>query len=93
MSPEKLIGYVRDAGCVVLGLGGIAFQIYTGNMNAIGMGTCMVLLGYTGGINARQVVRQLQQQATSPRGGRGSSSSARRSESRSPSASSSEAET
>jgi len=92
VSPEKLIGYVRDAGCVLLGLGGIAFQIYTGNMSAVGMGTCMVLLGYTGGINARQVVRQLQQQATSPRGGRGPSSRSSRSGSPSPSAPSSEAE-
>jgi hypothetical protein len=91
VSPEKLIGYVRDAGCVLLGLGGIAFQIYTGNMSAVGMGTCMVLLGYTGGINARQVVRQLQQ-ATSLPGGRGPSSRSSRSGSPSPSAPSSEAE-
>jgi hypothetical protein len=89
VSPEKLIGYIRDAGCVLLGLGGIAFQIYTGNMSAIGMGTCMVLLGYTGGINARQVVRQLRQD-TSRRGGHGRSSSSPRSGSRSSSASSSD---
>lgn len=79
MSPEKLIGYIRDAGCVVLGLGGIAFQIYTGEMSAVGMGTCMGLLGITGAIN----VRQLLPPGNSPRGGRGRSSSASRSGSRS----------
>lgn len=80
MSPEKLIGYVRDAGCVVLGLGGIAFQIYTGSMSAVGMGTCMGLLGITGAINVRQLLPQ-----ASPRGGRGRSSPSSRSGSRSPS--------
>lgn len=87
MSPEKLIGYVRDAGMVLVGLGGIVFQIYTDNMNAVGMGTCMGLLGITGAINVRQLLP-----GSSPRGGRSSSSSARGSGSRSPSASSSEAE-
>lgn len=72
MSPEKLIGYIRDTGCVLLGLGGIGFQIYTGNMSAIGMGTCMALLGITGAIN----VKQLLPPGSSPRGGRGRSSPA-----------------
>jgi hypothetical protein len=73
VSPEKLIGYIRDAGCVLLGLGGIGFQIYTGNMSAVGMGTCMGLLGITGAINVRQLLP-----GSSPRGGRGRSSPASR---------------
>lgn len=81
MSPEKLIRYTRDAGCVLLGLGGIAWQIYTGNMSAVGMGTCMGLLGITGAIN----VRQLLPPGNLPPGGRGRSSSSRPSGSRSPS--------
>lgn len=81
MSPEKLIGYIRDAGCVVVGLGGIVWQIYTGEMSAVGMGTCMGLLGITGAINVRQLLP-----GSSPRGGRGRSSAASRSGSRSPSA-------
>jgi hypothetical protein len=68
VSPEKLIGYVRDAGCVLLGLGGIAWQIYNGHPTALGMGTCMGLLGYTGGIRAWQL------RPTSKPGGRGRSS-------------------
>ncbi|HEX2551620.1 MAG TPA: hypothetical protein VHK64_08505 [Nocardioidaceae bacterium] len=81
MSPEKLIRYTRDAGCVLLGLGGIAFQIYTGNMSAIGMGTCMGLLGLTGAANALQLLPTGNPQ----RGGRGPSSSSPRSGSRPPS--------
>lgn len=84
MSPEKLIRYTRDAGCVLLGLGGIAFQIYTGRMSALGMGTCMVLLGFTGAANVLQL---LQPTGNRPSGGRGRSSSSRRPESRSPSSS------
>jgi hypothetical protein len=75
VSPEKLIRYTRDAGCVLLGLGGIAFQIYTGEMSALGMGTCMGLLGLTGAIN----VRQLLPPGNPPRGGRGRSSPSPRS--------------
>jgi hypothetical protein len=71
VSPEKLIRYTRDAGCVLLGLGGIAFQIYTGHMSAIGMGTCMGLLGFTGALNVRQL---LPPTGSPPRGGRGRSS-------------------
>jgi hypothetical protein len=78
VSPEKLIGYVRDAGCVLLGLGGIGFQIYTGHPTALGMGTCMGLLGFTGGIRAWQL-------KPSSGGGRGRSSSSRSSASGSPS--------
>jgi hypothetical protein len=81
VNPEKLIRYTRDAGCVLLGLGGIAFQIYTGNMSAVGMGTCMSLLGIAGGFN----VRQLLPPGSPPRGGRGRSSSSSRAGSRSPS--------
>jgi hypothetical protein len=71
VNAEKIIGYVRDTGCVIVGLGGIVWQIYTADMTAIGMGTCMALLGITGAIN----VRQLLPQTNSPRGGHGSSSS------------------
>jgi hypothetical protein len=81
VSPEKLIRYTRDAGCVLLGLGGIAFQIYTGNMSALGMGTCMGLLGFTGVLN----VRQLLPPGNPPHGGRGRSSPSSRRESRPPS--------
>lgn len=88
MSVEKAIGYVRDAGCVVLGLGGIAWQIYTGDMTAVGMGTCMGLLGITGAIN----VRELLSPATPRRGGRGRSSPASRPGSRSRSSPPSEGE-
>jgi hypothetical protein len=38
VSPEKLIGYFRDAGCVLLGLGGIAFQIYLRSPDRVGDG-------------------------------------------------------
>lgn len=78
MSPEKTIGYARDAGCVVVGLGGIVWQIYTGQMSAVGMGTCMALLSITGAINVKQVL-------PSKSGGRGRSSPARPSGSHSPS--------
>jgi hypothetical protein len=71
VSPEKLIGYARDAGCVLLGLGGIAWQIYTGHPTALGMGTCMGLLGFTGGIRAWQL------KPRSSGGGRSRSSSSR----------------
>jgi hypothetical protein len=82
VSAEQIIGYVRDTGCTLVGLGGIVWQIYTGDMTAVGMGTCMGLLGITGAIN----VRQLLPQTNSPRGGAGSSSSSppRASRSRSP---------
>lgn len=80
MKPEKLIRYTRDAGCVLLGLGGIAFQIYTGRMSALGMGTCMVLLGFTGAANVLQL---LQPTGSRQAGGRGRSSPSPRSESRS----------
>ncbi len=88
MSPKALIGYARDAGCVVVGLGGIVFQILTGTETWLGMSTCMVLLGYAGAVNVQQLLPP-----SSPRGGRGSSSSARHSGSPSPSAPTSEAET
>lgn len=87
MSAEKTIGYVRDAGCVLVGLGGIVFQIYTGNMSAVGMGTCMGLLGITGAINVRQLLPP-----SSTSGGRGRSSSSSRSGSRSRSSAPSEGE-
>lgn len=81
MSPEKLIRYIRDAGCVLLGLGGIAFQIYTGDMTAVGMSTCITLLGIAGGFN----VKQLLPPTSPPRGGRGQSSPSVRSASSRPS--------
>ena len=82
MSPEKLIGYVRDAGCVLVGLGGITYQIVSGNVNGQLLTTCMGLLGIAGGIRVWQL------RPSNTRGG-GRSSSSRRSGSPSPSASSS----
>lgn len=72
MSPEKLIGYVRDAGCVVVGLGGITYQIISGNVNGQLLSTCMGLLGIAGGIRVWQLRPGL-----NTRGGGRSSSSAR----------------
>lgn len=86
MSPEKLIGYARDAGCVIVGLGGITYQIVSGNVNGQLLTTCMGLLGIAGGIR----VWQLRPGSTSRGGGRSSSSASRGSQSRS--ASSSEAD-
>lgn len=73
MSPEKLIGYVRDAGCVLVGLGGITYQIVTGEVNGQLLTTCMGLLGIAGGIR----VWQLKPPRSSTRGGGRSSSSPR----------------
>jgi hypothetical protein len=50
VSLEKLIGYVRDAGCVLVGLGGITYQIVTGQVDGQLLTTCMDLLGIAGGI-------------------------------------------
>lgn len=83
MSPEKLIGYVRDAGCVIVGLGGITYQIVTGEVNGQLLSTCLALLGIAGGIRVWQL------RPGSNTGGRGRSSSSSRSGSRSRSASSS----
>lgn len=69
MSPEKLIGYARDAGCVIVGLGGITYQIVTGEVNGQLLTTCMGLLGIAGGIR----VWQLRPGSTSRGGGRSSS--------------------
>ena len=84
MSPEKLIGYARDAGCVILGLGGIAWQIVTGEANGQLLTTCLALLGIAGGIRVWQL-----KPPRSTGGGRSRSSSSVRSGSRSPSDSSS----
>ncbi len=86
-TPEKVIGYIRDAGCVLVGLGGIVFQLYTGDVSAVGMGTCMGLLGYAGAANVRQLLP-----STPRRGTRGRSSSSSRPGSRSRSSASSEAD-
>lgn len=85
MSPEKLIGYVRDAGCVLVGLGGITYQIVSGHVNGQLLTTCMGLLGIAGGIRVWQL-------RPSNNAGRGRSSSSRRSASSSPSSSSAEGE-
>jgi hypothetical protein len=85
VSPERLIGYVRDAGCVVVGLGGITYQIISGNVNGQLLTTCMGLLGIAGGIRVWQL-------RPSSGGGRGRSSSSPRSGSPSPSSSSAEGE-
>lgn len=86
MSPEKLIGYVRDAGCVLVGLGGITYQIITGNVNGQLLSTCMGLLGIAGGIRVWQL------RPGSNSGGRGRSSSSRSSASRPRSSSSADGE-
>jgi hypothetical protein len=81
VSPEKLIGYVRDAGCVLVGLGGITYQIVTGNVNGQLLTTCMGLLGIAGGIRVWQL------KPRSNAGGRARSSSSPPSVSSSPSSS------
>jgi hypothetical protein len=75
VSPEKIIGYIRDAGCVLVGLGGIIYQTVTGEVNGQLLTAFMGLLGIAGGIR----VWQLRPGSTG--GGRGRSSSSRRSES------------
>lgn len=80
MSPEKLIGYARDAGCVIVGLGGITYQIVTGEVNGQLLTTCMGLLGIAGGIRVWQL-------RPSNGAGRGRSSSSSRSASSSASSS------
>jgi hypothetical protein len=77
VSPEKLIGYVRDAGCVLVGLGGIVYQIVTGEVNGQLLTTCMGLLGIAGGIRVWQL------RPGSSGGGRSRSSPSARSGSRS----------
>jgi hypothetical protein len=69
VSPEKIIGYIRDAGCVVVGLGGITYQTVTGQVNGQLLTAFMGLLGIAGGIR----VWQLRPGSTG--GGRGRSSS------------------
>lgn len=86
MSPEKLIGYFRDAGCVLVGLGGITYQIITGEVNGQLLSTCMGLLGIAGGIRVWQL------RPGSNSGGRGRSSSSRSPASRSRSSSSADGE-
>jgi hypothetical protein len=81
VNTEKMIGYTRDAGCVLVGLGGITYQIVTRDTSVELLTACMALLGITGAIN----VRQLRPSARSRNGGRGPSSSASSSGSRSPS--------
>jgi len=81
VSPEKLIGYVRDAGCVLVGLGGITYQIVSGHVNGQLLTTCMGLLGIAGGIRVWQL-------KPSSGGGRGRSSSSRPPVSPAPSSSS-----
>jgi len=76
-----MIGYTRDAGCVLVGLGGITYQIVTRETSVELLAACMALLGITGAIN----VRQLRPPARSRNGGRGASSSASSSGSPSPS--------
>jgi hypothetical protein len=85
VSPEKLIGYVRDAGCVLVGLGGITYQIVSGHVNGQLLTTCMGLLGIAGGIRVWQL-------RPSNGGGRGRSSSSPPSGSPSRSSSSAEGE-
>jgi hypothetical protein len=85
VNPEKVIGYVRDAGCVGLGLGGITYMTITGEVNTQLLVAFMGLLGYTGG-------RRMWQLRPSNGGGRGRSSSSPPPGSRSPSSSSAEGE-
>lgn len=86
MNAERVIAITRDAGCIVLSLTGIAWQQYTGNVNALLLGAYMALLGIPLGVN----VRQIRQQARSVSQGRGSTGTrASRSSQRSASSSSS----
>lgn len=85
MSTEKLIGYVWDAGCVLVGLGGIVYQIVTGEVNGQLLTTCMGLLAYRGGARMWQL-------RPSNVAGRGPSSSSPSSVSPPPSPSSAEGE-
>lgn len=85
MSPEKIIGYARDAGCVIVGLGGISYQIVIREANAALLTVCMALLGITGAINVRQL-----RPPPSRNGGRARSSRSSSPASRSPSSSSAE---
>lgn len=55
MNTSRTIGYVRDAGCVVVGLGGITYQIVSGHTDATLLTVCMALLGITGGINVQRM--------------------------------------
>lgn len=82
MSPEKLIGYIRDAGCVLVGLGGITYQTVTGEVDGQLLTAFMGLLGIAGGVRVWQL------RPGSSTGGRGRSSSPRSSGSRSSSSSS-----
>lgn len=70
MSTAKIIAYARDAGCVLVGLGGILYQTITQRPNAQLLAVYMVLLGFTGAINVRQL------RPRSNGGGREQSSSA-----------------
>lgn len=88
MSPEKLIGYIRDAGCVLVGLGGIIYQTVTGEVNGQLLSAFLGLLGIAGGIRAWQL-----KPPRSSTGGRGRSSSSQSSASRSRSSSSADGET
>lgn len=88
MSPEKLIGYIRDAGCVLVGLGGITYQIVSGEVNGQLLTTCMGLLGIAGGIR----VWQLRPGSSTAGRGRSSGSRSSGSRSRSPSSSSADGE-
>jgi hypothetical protein len=83
VSAEKIIGYSRDAGCVLVGLGGITYQIVTGDTNPQLLTVCITLLGLAGAVN----IRQLRPPRRSTTGGRGQSSRSSSSASRSRSAS------
>lgn len=62
MNAERVLAIIRDAGCMALGLTGIAWQQYTGNVNALLLGAYMTLLGIPVGVNAATVRRQAMRQ-------------------------------
>lgn len=68
MSADRIIAYTRDAGCVLVGLGGIVYQIVTGETNAQLLTVCMGLLGFAGAVN----IRQLRPRSTNGGAGRSS---------------------
>lgn len=58
MNAERFIAVCRDAGCMTLGLVGIGWQQYTGQVNALLLGVYLTLLGIPVGVNAVQITRQ-----------------------------------
>lgn len=65
MSWQATKTIVRDAGCLVMGFGGIAFQQITGDVNPYLLVAYMAMLGLPGGLALWQL-RGAGKQATPP---------------------------